>query len=136
MNENGLTFDADEGSRSVWPFWLALAGGWLAYLLINLSVVAVYEEAAADKVVWIAIVNVLPPALVSIVVARYRRRLLRPEWSLGRTLGVHLVVGIAFALATSGLAFLLMESGGAIGPLAEASALMRFTGVMVNGLFR
>ena len=112
-----------------------MAAGWAAYFVINFSLIRFYEDVSLDDALLIAVANVVPPALVGVVVALNRRRLLRPEWGILRTIGVHLVVGVLFALATAALAFAIIRTGGAIGELAEASGPVRFSAVVVSSFF-
>lgn len=135
MTDEGFALPPEGAGSSNRSFWLALAGGWAAYLVINISLVGAFEDVPTRQIVWIGVVNAVPPALVSVVVAMNRRRLLRPEWSVLRTLGVHLVVGVLFALATFGLALLLMPLGGAAEAIGGEQGGARFVGVIVGALF-
>lgn len=135
MTDPGFAAEIEETESGGRSFWLGLAGGWLAYLVITVSAVAAFEDVPLSEVLIIGVVNVVPPALVSVVVALNRRRLLRPEWGLARTLAVHVVVGLAFAVVTSTLALTLMPSGGAFGELADASYEVRFAAIMMSYLF-
>lgn len=65
-----------------------------------------------DRPGWvlkIVLLNFLPLILTTWVVAANRRRLLQPEWGFWRTLAVHKVVGLVFALATAVIAWLMVE---------------------------
>jgi two-component sensor histidine kinase len=86
------------GSRG---FWGIFAAAWLAYLALYVTAAAGAEGMTLGPSLGHALVNTAPPALAGVVVALRRRDLLRPEWSLGRTVLVHIGVGLAFAFVTA-----------------------------------
>lgn len=126
--------DAGEADSSR-SFWLGFVGGWVAYLGINVFMIRVYEDATWSQTLAIGVANVAPLALVSTVVALNRRRLLRAEWSVLRTIGVHLVVGLLFAVASSAIAFGIIQAGGSLGEMAGGADEIRFGTVVISSLF-
>lgn len=94
-------------------FWLAYAAGWTLYA--GLIVVA---TAAEGESAWVSLATVVvvavPAALVGALVAARRRDLLRPDRSLLRTAGLHVVTGVVYAAACVALTHLVVR---ALGPL-------------------
>jgi len=93
-------------------FWMAFIAGWLAYLGLFVSVGTLTEGMSLGRALMVAAVNVGPPAVLSSVVAANRRRLLRTEWGLGRTVAVHVGVGAAFAVSTGIVVTLFVSAFG------------------------
>ncbi|NNF38507.1 MAG: histidine kinase, partial [Gemmatimonadetes bacterium] len=121
----------DANSRS---FWTGFVGGWAAYCGLLLT----FELGAQPGVlrpVLMAVVNTLPHATVAAIIALYRRRLLRPEWSTARTLGVHAVVGLAYAVTASALLIVVTEATGLrTGEMADLTPWMQFFMITLSGL--
>lgn len=116
-------------------FWIGLVAGWSAYLGINLLMIAIYEEMPMSEALFAGIFNVIPPAVVSIPVARYRRELLRPEWTLGRTIAVHVLVGVVFAVATAILAYGLVQTNETMRTMAMESPQFNIGFLVTSALF-
>ncbi len=116
-------------------FWIGLVAGWSAYLGINLLMIAIYEEMPMSEALFAGIFNVIPPAVVSIPVARYRRQLLRPEWTLGRTIAVHVLVGVVFAVATAILAYGLVQTNETMRTMAMESPQFNIGFLVTSALF-
>ena len=73
------------------------------YFGLIVSFEAVATPGRFGWILALGLANAGPPALLSWIVALNRHRLLRPEWGFLKTLGVHKVVGLSFAVATAGL---------------------------------
>lgn len=89
------------GALSDRGFWAVFAGAWLAYFALYVTAAS---RAEGVTLVWagaMALVQALPPAALSVVVALRRRDLLEPERTLARTVLMHALVGMLFAV-TSG----------------------------------
>lgn len=97
---------SDQTSRT---FWWSFAAGWSAYFGLLVSFELLNSPGQFVRPPLLAIVNTLPHASISAVIALNRQRLLRPEWSPRKTLGVHAIVGLLFAL-TSAVVLLLVTS--------------------------
>lgn len=88
------------------------------------------------RVALSALLNTAPLAALSSIVAVNRRRLLRPEWSVWKTLGVHKIVGLTFACATAGFAFIATEMIGSVPTEMESmNAVGRFVSWTIFSLF-
>lgn len=92
-----MTREADRG-ESRWSFWGIFAVGWLAFYLI----VSVFElSREPDQVLWVMrrlALDLAPIVFGTALVASNRRRLLKPEWGIGKTVWVHAVVAVGFAV--------------------------------------
>ena len=95
-------------SSSDTRFWLGFLAGWLVYFGINVSFVLMESEPLGRGIV-LALLNTVPPMSLSAVVAANRHRLLQPQWSVWRVVGVQLVVGTVFAVSSALLLFGLIE---------------------------
>jgi signal transduction histidine kinase len=73
--------------------WVLFFGAWIAYAALMVSS-ALMEGHSAES----GLVHIVAPMVLAILVALRRRSLLNPEWSLARTVGVHVGVGIGYAL--------------------------------------
>jgi hypothetical protein len=73
--------------------WILFFGAWIAYAGLMVST-ALMEGHSAKA----GLVHLVAPMTLATVVALRRRSLLNPEWSLARTVGIHVGVGIAYAL--------------------------------------
>jgi signal transduction histidine kinase len=84
-------------------FWIGFAVGWTAYFLVVLSFEAPRTSGDIAEAARTAFLLLLPFVVTTGVVSFNRRRLLSPEWSLGQTLKVHALVGLAFSVTTAAL---------------------------------
>lgn len=80
---------------------MIFSAAWLAYAGLFLSLAVLTEGSTLGWAALAALTNAGPPALVAIPLAWHRRHLLRPEWGLGRTVLVHIGVGLLYAVGTS-----------------------------------
>lgn len=88
-------------------FWILFVGGWTVYggLVVSTSVIENQSPASG-------LASVIAPAVFATLVAMRRRSLLNPEWSFFKTLGIHLGVGVAFAVVSGlGTAGLMLAFG-------------------------
>ena len=92
-------------------FWLAFSFGWLALAGVFVSA-GVAEGSNIGASLMGGLVGVGPFAALGVLVALRRRELLRPEWTIGRTVAVHLGVGFLYALAAAILGTILHYSLG------------------------
>jgi hypothetical protein len=88
-NENGK-------QRRDRSFWILFSAGWVVYAGLMVLTALLEEGLVLPRVA-----TVLPPLVFSILVASNRRHFLRPEWRIWRTAGVHLGVGVAYAVSSS-----------------------------------
>jgi hypothetical protein len=88
-------------------FWILFFGGWAAYAALMMATTGAEGQRPVT-----ALVHVIAPVIFGTLIAGRRRSLLNPKWSLMRTVGVHLAVGIGFAVL-SGLTttFLYLSLG-------------------------
>ena len=118
-------------------FWGIFSAAWVAYLGLYVTAAASVEGMTLGSSLGYALANTAPPALAAVVIALRRRDLLRPEWSLGRTVLVHLGVGLAFAFVTAAVITMAVglvpwnepmpEGGGGKG--------VAFVSRLINGMF-
>jgi two-component sensor histidine kinase len=124
------------GALSDRGFWAIFTGAWVAYLGLFVTAATTSRMMSLGASLGMALVEALPPAAVSIPVALNRRSLLRPERTLGRTVLVHVLVGLLYALVTGVLSVAALklapvqwsssDKGGAVEPF-----LMRVVGGLV-----
>lgn len=115
--------------------WTGFVAGWAAFAALLLTSELAAEPGSILRPVLRAIANTLPYAVVSAVVAMNRRRLLRPEWSMAKSLGVHALVGVAFTFVASLLLYGLTEvTGLSSGEMADQPLHLQFLFLMVSGL--
>jgi two-component sensor histidine kinase len=134
---------SDHGPLSERGFWMVFSAAWLAYSGLFLSVAVFTEGTSFAWGLMLALTNAAPPALVAIPIAARRRDLLRPEWSFGRTLLVHVVVGFAYAAVTAVLVTLFaawmgyeepgLEGAGKLAVVASRTVLSGFLYVALAG---
>ncbi len=79
-------------------FWVVFIGAWVAFAGLFITALSALEgqsgrQSAALTAAWIG-----PLFGLAVLVALQRHRLLRPEWSVMRTTGVLLSVGVAYAV--------------------------------------
>lgn len=118
-----VTLNTDPPARSS-RFWWGFGGGWAAYAaLIVVAESAVSGEPRGWTGVAIALTVVVPPVLNSLVIALGRHRLLRPDWGVGRTVGVHVLVGVLFSLSSSVMALLATRLTGLRAQEMEAASI-------------
>jgi len=84
-------------------FWRAFVAAWLALLslMVSTEALALGPGRLLDAA-GLALLGMSPVIIASIGLALNRRRLLRPEWTVGHALRVHLLVGLLFAIFTGG----------------------------------
>jgi len=87
-------------------FWWAFSLGWLALTGLLVSSAATGEQDLGTALIR-APLAVAPLAGLAFIVALRRRDLLRPEWTLSRTVAVHAAVGVLYALGAAALAGVL-----------------------------
>ena len=118
------------------PFWTGFVGGWIVYAGLLLAGELRIEPGAFVRPLLLVIVNTLPYALVSAAVAMNRRRLLRPEWSIPKTLGVHAVVGLLFSISASALLYGVVEATGLrSGEMADLPPRLQLVFMLATGMF-
>ena len=117
-------------------FWLAFSLGWLALAGVFVSA-GVAEGSNIGGALLGAVIGVGPFAALGVLVALRRRRLLRPEWTIGRTLAVHLVVGLVYALAAAVLGTIIHYSLGMewVEANSAATPAVFFVFRVVSGFF-
>jgi len=101
MRDAGAQPSHEQGAINEGGFWAIFAAAWLVYASLYVIVGVFAEGRALGWALMLAFMNAGPPALVSLPVALRRRDLLRPEWTLGRTVLVHVGVGILYAVTTA-----------------------------------
>ncbi|MGD2071519.1 MAG: histidine kinase [Gemmatimonadota bacterium] len=112
-------------------FWAIFGLAWLAYGGLVVSVMLA-EGGSLTHVVWVTGGSVLAYALPAAVIAWRRRDLIRPELSVLRTIGLHVVVGLVYA-AVAGAATVAIYGSD---PLAEGSGgASVFVTRVLSGLF-
>jgi signal transduction histidine kinase len=117
-------------------FWIGFTIGWGAYFAISLSFGLFYEGLGAARSFVLALVNSVPPAATAAVVAFNRDRVLRPEWSALRMVGVQVVLGALFAAVNSVIFVALIEvTGLTMGELENAEPVQKGVALFVNSLF-
>ena len=82
--------DGRKVDRAVWVLFF---GAWIAYAALMVSS-ALMEGHSAES----GLAHIVAPMVLATVVALRRRSLLNPEWSLARTVGIHVGVGIGYAI--------------------------------------
>ncbi len=92
-------------------FWYVFASGWIALFGLLVSGEAMAERGFGRAVVG-AFIGVGSPAALAVIVALKRRHLLRPEWTLVKTVGVHAGVGVLYAVGAAVLATVLTAALG------------------------
>jgi two-component sensor histidine kinase len=115
--------------------WGILATAWLAYLALYVSAAMGEAGMTLRSSLGLALVNTAPPALAGMVVALRRRDLLRPEWSLGRTVLVHVAVGLVFAFVSAAVISTAMVFVRWTEPMPGGGKGVAFAYRMVNGAF-
>jgi hypothetical protein len=103
----------DTGDRI---FWAVFALSWGAYLGLGVAGYVAELHEPAMVAVGLALVGTAPSAALAFVVALNRRSLLRPEWSLIKTLRVHALVGVLFAASAAGAAMAISAISGLATP--------------------
>jgi len=93
-------------------FWTAFAAGWGAYYLLIVGVEIAVLGTDLARTMGLAFLNALPLIVGTAIVGLNRRRLLKPEWSFWKTLGVHKAVGLGFALTTASVLLVVSEMTG------------------------
>ncbi|MGD2121753.1 MAG: histidine kinase [Gemmatimonadota bacterium] len=81
------------GDRS---FWILFSVGWVLYAGLMVATAVMEGEALLPR-----FVTALPPSAFAILIAINRRRFLRPEWKIWKTVGVHLGIGLAYAVVSA-----------------------------------
>jgi two-component sensor histidine kinase len=114
----------DPGSLTDRGFWLIFGVAWLAYFGLFFSVGMLAEGGSPGWALGVALVNAGPAAVLSVPVALRRRDLLRPERSLGRTVLLHLGVGLLYAVTTAALITALVGLVGYGEPGLQAAGML------------
>lgn len=126
----------DPSTRSTPGFWIGFAAGWSVYFGVTVSFELLQGSKTLATTLATGLVLTGPPALTSAVVALNRHRLLRPEWSVVRTVAVHAVVAVAFAITTAlVLVPLALTTGLAAAEMTEADPVMLVAGYTLNAGF-
>ena len=84
---------AYDGRRVDRGFWILFVGGWSVFGGLMVSTALIENQRLLP-----ALLPLIFPAVFGALVALRRRVLLNPEWSLGKTVGIHLGVGVAYAV--------------------------------------
>ena len=87
-------------------FWIAFGFGWMALSGLIVSA-GLTETGDLGQAVLGAVASVGPPAGLATLVASRRRDLLRSEWTLGRTVITHVLVGLLYAIGAALLSMVL-----------------------------
>ncbi len=117
------------------PFWTGFTAGWAAYAGLLLTSELAVEPGSVVRPLLLALANTLPYALVSAVVAMNRRRLLRPEWPMAKTLVVHALVGLIFTVIASALLYGLTDvTGLRTGEMADQPLHLQLVYLLISGL--
>ena len=88
-------------------FWILFSAGWIVY-----GGLMVFTAVLEGESVLARLATVLPPAAFAVVIASRRRLFLKPEWHIWKTVGVHLGVGLGYAVSSSlGIVALTMALG-------------------------
>lgn len=123
------------GALSDRGFWAIFAGAWLAYFALYVTALTRAEGLTLAWAGAMALVQALPPAALSVAVALRRRDLLEPERTLARTVLVHALVGVLFAVASGAI---IRVSMSAIewpgGMMSRGEAAEPFVMYVVSGL--
>jgi len=101
MPDTGVQTAQDLSPITERGFWAVFVAGWLAYGGLYVSVGTLSEGMSLTWALLFAGMNAGPPAVLSVVVAANRRKLLRTEWGLGRTVAVQVGVGLVFAVTAA-----------------------------------
>ncbi len=95
-------------------FWILFSAGWTVYAGLMIFTGVLEGEAVLPR-----FATAVPPSAFSIIIAANRRRFLRPDWLLWKTVGVHLGIGMGYAVLSSmgtvGLTVVLGASESALG---------------------
>jgi signal transduction histidine kinase len=81
------------GDRS---FWILFSVGWVLYAGLMVTTAVIEGEALLPR-----FVTALPPSAFAILIAVNRRLFLRPEWTIWKTVWVHLGIGLAYSVASA-----------------------------------
>jgi len=101
-------------------FWVLFVGGWT---VLGGLVVAI--ETIENQAPFTGVATIITPTVLATLIALRRRVLLNPKWSLLKTVGTHLGVGIGYALASGlGTTGLLLSFG--LHDLSEGGVDPRF----------
>ena len=89
-------------------FWILFSAGWAVYAGLMTVTAAVEGHPVLPH-----LASALPPAAFATAIAARRKLFLKPDWSLWKTVAVHLGIGILYALASGlGAVSLLVVTGG------------------------
>ena len=102
--------------RRVDRIWTVFAAAWLSFLGLFISLETVLGDGQVLKSLGLVLLGVTPLVAGTAVLVLNRRRLLRPEWSAWHALGIHVLVGLLFALTTAGLATAVTALFGPLSP--------------------
>lgn len=131
--EQTLDFDRPGSERGL---WVGFAFGWGAYFTITMSFGLFYEGLGLGRSLVLGLVNAAPPVATAALITIYRARVFRPEWSAPRMVGVHTVLGAAFAAVNSVLFVALMWATGlTMGELENAGPVEKWFALFLNSLF-
>lgn len=90
-----LLVDSPSQSRDR-SFWILFSAGWIVYAGLMIVTAVLEGEAVLPR-----FATAVPPSAFSILVAANRRRFLRPDWHIWKTVGMHLGIGIGYAVLSS-----------------------------------
>jgi hypothetical protein len=77
-------------------FWIFFSIGWLLY-----AALMAFTSVLEGHPLIPHTATALPPAAFAMVVASRRRHLLNPDWPIRRTVGLHFVIGIGYAILSA-----------------------------------
>ncbi len=77
-------------------FWILFSVGWSLYAGLMVITAVLEGEEPFPR-----FATAVPPSAFAILVAANRRRFLRPEWHIWKTVWVHLGIGLAYAVASA-----------------------------------
>ncbi|NNM04553.1 MAG: histidine kinase, partial [Gemmatimonadetes bacterium] len=107
-------------------FWILFSGGWMVYAALMVSTAVLEGEAVLPR-----LASALAPIVFAVIIASRRRLFLKPEWHIWKTVGIHLGVGIGYAvlsaLGTIGLVLALGAFETAFAGEAPAAAVVFFS---------
>jgi hypothetical protein len=90
-----LLVDSPSRSRDR-SFWILFSAGWIVYAGLMIFTAVLEGEAVLPR-----FVTAVPPSAFAILIAANRRRFLRPDWHIWKTVGVHLGIGMGYAVLSS-----------------------------------
>jgi len=76
-------------------FWVLFVGGWTVF-----GGLIVAMETIDNQSPLAGVATIITPTVLATVIAFRRRVLLNPQWSLLKTVGIHLAVGMGYAVAS------------------------------------